>query len=162
MDAGDALAFDALLHKMVHAWQTVSDNREPGYAGHGPKFAAKCNEIGQALGLGPVGVKGRTKGRNGVRLPDCAQWPLNVRPEGYYGDAPRAQKAVGRATKAPAPKARRPSSPAPAADPLELARLALQALDPEQRAILASEGWLDVPAPRPTEPTALEALTAGF
>jgi len=92
------LAADALLHEMIHMWQAVSDNLEPGYEGHGPKFAAKCNEIGAILGLPPVGVKGRDG------LPNCAQWPLNVRPVGYYGEGPRAAKAVARATKSKAPK----------------------------------------------------------
>lgn len=101
--AGDKLAFDVLLHEMIHVWQTETDNREPGYAGHGPKFAAECNRIGAALGLAPVGVKGRDG------LPDCAQWPLNVRPEGYYGESPRATKAVKAATKARAPKSPRPA-----------------------------------------------------
>jgi hypothetical protein len=62
-----------LLHEMVHAWcQEIEGDLEMGYRGHGPRFAAKCNEIGKKLGLRDVGVKGR-KG-----LPDCAQWPLNV------------------------------------------------------------------------------------
>lgn len=171
VDAGDALAFDALLHEMVHAWQTVSDNREPGYAGHGPKFAAKCNEIGQALGLGPVGVKGRTKGQDGARLPDCAQWPLNVRPEGYYGDAPRAQKAVGRACKSRATSGRQrprslgthPSDVRPTA--LERALAALAECGPDDleaiRQLLAAPGGTtDLGAE--SEPTALEALRLGF
>jgi hypothetical protein len=64
---------------MVHAWASeVDEDLEPGYKGHGPRFAAKCNAIGATLGLPPVGVKGR-----GGR-PDCAQWPICVRPAGYY------------------------------------------------------------------------------
>lgn len=89
--AGDKLAHDVLLHEMIHVWQAETDNREPGYEGHGPKFAAKCNEIGAKLGLPEVGVKGRGG------LPNCAQWPLNVRPAGYYGD--QVPKAAARATK---------------------------------------------------------------
>lgn len=96
--ASPEFAADCLLHEMIHMWQNVTDNREPGYEGHGPKFAAKCNEIGALLGLPPVGVKGRDG------LPDCAQWPLNVRPEGFYGASPRATKAVAAATK---PRAKR-------------------------------------------------------
>lgn len=86
-----ALAHDVLLHEMIHVWQAETDNREPGYEGHGPKFAAKCNEIGAKLGLPEVGVKGRGG------LPNCAQWPLNVRPAGYYGEV--VPKAAARATK---------------------------------------------------------------
>jgi hypothetical protein len=79
---GERFALDVLLHEMVHAWcSEVGGDTEPGYKGHGPKFAAKCNEIGARLGLPPVGVKGRGG------LPDCAQWPSCVRPEGYYPPA---------------------------------------------------------------------------
>lgn len=98
VDAGENLMADVLLHEMIHVWQATTDNREPGYAGHGPKFAAECNRIGALLGLPPVGVKGRDG------LPDCAQWPLNVRAGSYYGAAPRATKAVATATKAPRTK----------------------------------------------------------
>ncbi|HKP55476.1 MAG TPA: SprT-like domain-containing protein [Polyangiales bacterium] len=70
---------DVLLHEMVHAWQhEVDGETEAGYRGHGPRFAQKCNEIGAALGLPSVGVKGR------AGLPDSAHWPLNVRPADYY------------------------------------------------------------------------------
>lgn len=107
VDAGERLAHDVLLHEMIHVWQAETDNREPGYAGHGPKFAAECNRIGKALGLAEVCVKGRGG------LPDCAGWPLNVRPAGYYGDAPRAVKAVAAATKVRAPKSPKKPKPAP-------------------------------------------------
>jgi hypothetical protein len=76
---GEAFTFDVLLHEMVHAWQhEVDGETEDGYRGHGPRFARKCNAIGALLGLPPVGVKGRDG------LPDCAHWPLNVRPLGHY------------------------------------------------------------------------------
>ncbi len=113
VEAGDRLAQDVLLHEMIHVWQAETDNREPGYAGHGPKFAAKCNEIGKALGLAEVGVKGRGG------LLDCAQWPLNVRPEGYYGEAVRATKAVAAATKVKAPRKPK-AAPAPAPKPVDV------------------------------------------
>lgn len=77
--AGEKLALDVLLHEMIHAWQhEVIGDLEPGYRGHGPRFASMCNQIGAKLGLPPVGVKGRDG------LPDCAYWPENVRPAGYY------------------------------------------------------------------------------
>jgi hypothetical protein len=85
LDRGERYAVDVLLHEMVHAWASeVDEDLEPGYKGHGPRFAKKCNAIGAALGLPPVGVKGRGG------LPDCAQWPICVRPAGYYPteDAP--------------------------------------------------------------------------
>jgi SprT-like family len=75
---GGLLLLDTLLHEMVHAWcHEVEGDIELGYRGHGPKFAAKCNEIGAILGLAEVSPKGR----NGK--PDCAHWP--IRPDGYYG-----------------------------------------------------------------------------
>jgi hypothetical protein len=91
---------DVLLHEMIHVWQAETGNQEPGYQGHGPKFAAKCNEIGAKLELPPVGVKGRGKDASGAKLPNCAQWPLNVRPAGYYPPETRGAKAA-------APKAAR-------------------------------------------------------
>jgi hypothetical protein len=148
VEAGEALAADALLHEMVHVFQTATDAREPGYQGHGPGFAAKCNEIGAQLGLPPVGVKGRAK-RGQAALPDCAQWPLNVRPEGYYGDAPRAGKAVARATKARKPRAAK-SAPTPAQsseDAVLVAIRALAACTPDERsAVLAQLGLAACPA----------------
>lgn len=143
VDSGTALAHDALLHEMIHAWQTVANKREPGYAGHGPEFAAKCNEIGKVLGLGPVGVKGRGG------LPDCAQWPLNVRPEGYYGEAPRAAKAVARAAKRPGsakPRKAKPATVAPASAQ-DVALAALLACTPDERAaVLLAMGLVACPA----------------
>ncbi len=81
---GERFAIDVLLHEMIHAWQKEvllgedESAEENSYRGHGPRFAARCNEIGAKLGLKPVGVKNRDG------LPDCAYWPMNVRPAGYY------------------------------------------------------------------------------
>ncbi len=76
---GGRFVLDVLLHEMVHAWQyEIAEDSEEGYRGHGPLFARRCTEIGADLGLPPVGVKGRDG------LPDCKNWPLNVRPAGYY------------------------------------------------------------------------------
>lgn len=84
---GERFAIDVLLHEMVHAYQSEVDGQtEDGYRGHGPRFAAKCNEIGAKLGLPDVGVKKR-KG-----LPDCAQWPICVRPGGYYPSPPATKR----------------------------------------------------------------------
>jgi hypothetical protein len=98
---GQLFALDVLLHELVHAWQAeVVHDRELGYRGHGPKFAAKCNEIGARLGLPPVGVKGRDG------LPDCAQWPMCVRPPDYYGPAkqkPERKKREPKPKPEPAP-----------------------------------------------------------
>lgn len=76
---GQAFVLDVLLHEMIHTWQHEVDGEiERGYRGHGPRFAGQCNKIGAGLGLPPVGVKGRDG------LPDCAHWPLVVRPREYY------------------------------------------------------------------------------
>jgi hypothetical protein len=87
---GHLFVLDVLLHEMVHAFcNEVLRDQEPGYRGHGPVFARACNTIGELLGLPPVAEKGRRG------LPDCAQWPLNVRPEGYYPEpfvSPKARK----------------------------------------------------------------------
>jgi SprT-like family len=85
---GAKFVLDVVLHEMVHAACNHLDrDGEPGYKGHGPKFAARCNAIGKLLGLAEVSPKGRGG------KPDCAQWPLNVRPLGYYGENdPRAVK----------------------------------------------------------------------
>jgi hypothetical protein len=133
INSGTKLALDVLLHEMIHVWQAETDNREPGYAGHGPKFAAKCNEIGRALGLPEVGVKGR----GGV--PDCAQWPLNVRPAGYYGEEGRAPKAVAHATGAKTTRApRAPKRPLVELSKVSQALLLLATMTPEERAQVAA------------------------
>lgn len=75
-------AKDVLLHEMIHAWaHEVGGDLEVGYRGHGPIFAERCNEIGKVFNLAAVGVKGRGE------LPDCAHWPMVVRPPGYYPEA---------------------------------------------------------------------------
>lgn len=111
MDRGERFALDVLLHEMIHAWQVeIADlpDCESGYRGHGPRFAAECNRIGELLGLPAVGVKGRGG------LPDCAQWPCNVRPDGYY---PEAYKAPTRRKVPAAPKPEREPTPEPAPAP---------------------------------------------
>lgn len=85
---GAKFVLDVVLHEMVHAaCNHLDQDGEHGYKGHGPKFAARCNAIGKLLGLAEVSPKGRGG------KPDCAQWPLNVRPLGYYGETdPRTVK----------------------------------------------------------------------
>lgn len=74
---------DVLLHETVHQWQEEGTGcQEPNYHGHGPGFRDKANQIGAVLGL----LRVRTCKNRGPdkHLPSCAQWPINVRPEGYY------------------------------------------------------------------------------
>jgi hypothetical protein len=79
---GLRFVLDVVMHEMVHvACNYLDKDNETGYRGHGPKFAARCNAIGKLLGLAEVAPKGKRAGK-----PDCAQWPLNVRPLGYYGE----------------------------------------------------------------------------
>jgi hypothetical protein len=76
---GELFALDVLLHEMVHAWShEIAHESEDGYEGHGPKFASKCNVIGEQLGLPRVSPKGRQG------LANCSRWPVCVRPPGYY------------------------------------------------------------------------------
>lgn len=116
VERGDRFMLDALLHELVHAWQHEMDgDLEDSYRGHGPKFAARCNQIGAELGLPKVGVKGRDG------LPDCKSWPMCVRPAGYYPEAyvapTRQKKAKGEASDAPE------STPAPESSAAKLNRI---------------------------------------
>jgi hypothetical protein len=74
---------DVLLHECVHQWHfEITGQTEDSYHGHGPAFAAMCNQIGAALGLPPVrAMKRRGKDKD---LPSCAQWPICVRHPIYY------------------------------------------------------------------------------
>lgn len=82
MRRGPRFMLDVLLHETVHLAQAhIDGDTEKGYQGHGPIFARRCNEIGATLGLAEVAARGARQGK-----PDCAQWPINVRPAGYYGN----------------------------------------------------------------------------
>ncbi len=103
---GIRYALDVLLHEMVHAycWEILNDI-EPGYGGHGPKWAAQCNRIGRKLGLPEVFVKGRGG-------PNAARWPMCVRPAGYYGEPEETEEQRE-------PKQRTKREAAPKAPPLD-------------------------------------------
>ena len=142
---GERFAVDVLLHEMVHAWQSeIADDQEHGYKGHGPKFAEKCNEIGKKLGLPEVGLKGRHG------LPDCAQWPICVRPEGYYPAPPPKPARRGAAPAKRRGGAAGGGDEGGAVEAAEELRTALieaisivEDLDDEQRRALGFEAWLD-------------------
>lgn len=89
---GEAYALDVLLHELVHVACAIADEPERGYRGHGPAFADRCNGIGALLELPAVAPRGRG-------APDCAQWPVNVRPPGYYppGALPASPRVRARA-----------------------------------------------------------------
>jgi DNA-binding XRE family transcriptional regulator len=73
---------DILLHEQIHQAQYQLGN--PSKTKHDVEFAAMCNAVGDQLGLRHV-VSRRRKG-DAAMLPIAANWPMNVRPEGYYGD----------------------------------------------------------------------------
>jgi hypothetical protein len=137
---GERFAMDVLLHEMVHAWQSeVDGDTEDGYRGHGPRFAARCNEIGGTLGLAPVGVKGRRG------LPDCARWPLCVRPAGYYPEAPKVPARTRRQRKAAGDGATAgdvSTGPNELRDALIDAIAIVEEIDETQREQMGVEAWL--------------------
>lgn len=77
------LTLDIALHETLHQFATeVLRQPEEAYHGHGPVFRDLCNRIGDSLGLSPVRTaKARGRDRN---RPSCAEWPICVRPKGYY------------------------------------------------------------------------------
>jgi hypothetical protein len=82
---------DVALHETVHQFANeVLEKPEASYKGHGPTFAGECNRIGAALGLPPV-RPAKARGKQ-AKLPSCAQWPHNVRPDGYYLGALREEQ----------------------------------------------------------------------
>ena len=74
---------DVLLHEQVHHFaHEILDDYSESYGGHGVNFTKRANQIGDQLGL-PHVVERTRKDKS---LPISSQWPLNVRPTGYYGD----------------------------------------------------------------------------
>ena len=77
--------FDVLLHEQVHQYQhEYLKSPEDSYKGHGPVFRDECNRISELLGITQKVRTCKKRGKD-KDLPSCAQWPHNVRPEGYYG-----------------------------------------------------------------------------
>ena len=78
---------DILLHEQIHQYvHEIFNNYSKSYGGHGDAFTDLANQIGDALGL-PHVDKRRRKDKS---LPISSQWPMCVRPEGYYGDLLKA------------------------------------------------------------------------
>ena len=77
------LVLDIGWHETQHQFQfEVLGKPEQSYRGHGPVFRELCNRVGEKIGLPPVRTaKARGKDRF---LPSCAEWPICVRPPGYY------------------------------------------------------------------------------
>jgi hypothetical protein len=93
---GELFAADVLLHEMVHGFcHEILNDGEPGYRGHGQRFASKCNDIGTTLGLAEVFPN--TKKNRELGRPNCAQWPHCVRGKNFYGqediERPKKPKA---------------------------------------------------------------------
>jgi len=90
-------ALDVLLHELLHAYcYEVIGNVEPKWGYHGPIWAAQCNRVGRLMGLGEVFVKGRGG-------PNAAQWPICVRPQGFYGFEQEQGGEVGEETQGEEP-----------------------------------------------------------
>lgn len=86
---GFRFAADVLLHEMMHAFcYEVIGDIEPKWGYHGPIWTAQCNKVGRMMRLGEVFVKGRGG-------PNSAQWPLCLRPLGYYGHQGQGEGDVG-------------------------------------------------------------------
>lgn len=78
---------DLFIHEVIHVNNDVVERcPERGHHGHGSRFAAWCNRIGMTMGIPEVR---NSRARKNRHLPSCAQWPLNVRPEGHYMGAIR-------------------------------------------------------------------------
>jgi len=76
---------DVLLHEMIHQWHfEITGDGDDSYSGHGPAFSKKANEVGETLGLPPVGKTCKKRDHEEKGLPSPSQWPHDVRPDGYY------------------------------------------------------------------------------
>ena len=93
---------DILLHEMIHQMQhEVLNLTEAGYQSHGNEYTSIANQIGETLGLPPVYIR-RRKDKT---IPLASQWPLNVRPAGYYGDLLKtSQESEPKPDQEPAPE----------------------------------------------------------
>lgn len=79
---------DVLLHEQVHQYvHEILNSYSKSYGGHGTFYTDRANQIGDALDLPPVD-KRRRKDKS---MPISSQWPMCVRPAGYYGDLLKEQ-----------------------------------------------------------------------
>jgi hypothetical protein len=77
------LTRDIALHETIHQFATeILKQPEEAYRGHGPVFRDLCNRIGATDSSSPV----RTAKARGLdrERPSCAQFPICVRPKGFY------------------------------------------------------------------------------
>ncbi len=111
---GTKRALAVLLHEMVHAWcAEVLKDGEPGYKGHGPLFAAKCNEIGREYGWPECSPKGR----GGKTRAEC--WPVVQLDENDHGVVRAPKVDDGPELPPEAPEA--PPAPTPDEAPVDVA-----------------------------------------
>lgn len=128
---------DILLHEMIHQIQhEVLKLTESGYQSHGNEFTGVANRIGETLGLPPVFVR-RRKDKS---LPIAAQWPLNVRPDGYYGDLLAAHQDTD-------DEPETESEPAPEPDYMALAIEAFSMLTLDQHPEFIDRTGIQLPNP---------------
>ncbi|MHB8204796.1 MAG: hypothetical protein ACYDHG_13965 [Desulfomonilaceae bacterium] len=84
MEGRKRFLFDVLLHEMNHQYaEEILRKPEDSFHGHGPVFRDQCNRISDILGITQRVRTAKKRGKD-KDLPSCAQWPHNVRPDGYY------------------------------------------------------------------------------
>ena len=109
---------DILLHEVAHHFvHEILNDYSDSYGGHGVNYTKRANQIGDQLGL-PHVVERNRKDKS---LPISSQWPLNVRPAGYYGDLLKVKEP----TNEPEPE----DEPEPEPDFLALAIEAYRSLE---------------------------------
>ncbi len=77
---------DVVRHETIHqAQHEIWQADESSWDGHGPVFRDICNVVGVRWGL--PSVRSSKCGKKQKDVPSSAQWPFNVRPDGFYGSA---------------------------------------------------------------------------
>jgi len=126
-------ALAVLLHEMIHAWQhEIARDLEPGYKAHGPKFAAKANEIGADYGFEPCAPKGRGG------LARAESWPFPL--VGMPAKPPKPRKPEPEAPEAPEAPEGQDERAAGRAEGIALERGRILALLAERAAQLTGKG----------------------
>lgn len=79
---------DVLLHEQIHQFLfEIKEDYSKAHKRHGGNYPVIANQIGDQLGL-PHVVERTRKDKS---LPISSQWPICVRPAGYYGDLLKEQ-----------------------------------------------------------------------
>ena len=79
---------DVLLHEQIHQFLfEIKEDYSKAHKRHGGNYPVIANQIGDQLGLPHV----FERTRKDKSLPIASQWPMCVRPAGYYGDLLKEQ-----------------------------------------------------------------------